>query len=83
MDKHYVVALEWAEGRLYENGTNIIAVTHTFDEASAELVKAATEERELAKKLGWRIISDNGYEFNAGSDEEYYMHHSRLFITEV
>lgn len=79
--KHYVVFLEWStEG---DNGSNILGVVHSPEEAKKIFKETADEERKLAEENGWEIYEDTDVEFDAGEDGYYCSNHSRLYIQEV
>lgn len=79
--KHYVVFLEWAsEG---DNGSNILGVAHSLEEAKQIFNETVEEEKQLAEESGWEIYEDTDVEFDTGEDGYYCTNHSRLYIQEV
>jgi hypothetical protein len=80
MHKHYVILCDWAVDSMSDRGINIIAVTHTFEEAVAIFVEKVAEEKKYAEDNGWEIFSDTGVEFDAGVEGYYAAEHTRLYI---
>lgn len=79
--KHYVVVLEWAsEG---ENGSNVLDVKHSLEEARQVFNETLEEERYIAENNGWEIYEDKDDTFDAGEDGGYTFNHSRLYIQGV
>ena len=80
MDKHYVVIMEWAHG-VDEEGADVLAVTHTKDEAVEIIKSCANYERKCANERGWYIITDTPGQFYAVSGG-YNENFTRLYIVE-
>lgn len=79
--KHYVVVLNWAAD--YDTGSNVLAVTHTIDEAKEILNETREEEKDLAENNGWKIYEDSDLVFDAGEDGYYSGNYTKLYIQEV
>ena len=78
---HYVVVLNWAtEG---DNGSNVLGVAHTLDEAKKIFNETLKEEKELAENNGWEIYEDEDVIFDAGEGGFYCDNHTNLYIQEV
>lgn len=79
--KHYVVFLEWADES--DNGSSILGVAHSLEEAREIFNETYVTEKELAEEKCWEIYEDCETEFNAGEDGYYVSNHTRLYIQEV
>lgn len=78
---HYVVVLTWAtEG---EDGSNVLGVTHTLEEAKEIFNETLEEERELAANNGWTVYEHSDDVFDAGEDGYYRDNYTKLYIQEV
>jgi glycerate-2-kinase len=78
---HYVVVLNWAtEG---DNGSNVLGVTHTIDEAQEVFNETLKDEKALAENNGWKIYEESNDVFDAGEDGYYRDNYTKLYIQEV
>ncbi len=78
---HYVVVLNWAtEG---DNGSNVLGVTHTMDDAKKIFNETLEEEKDLAENNGWVIYEDSDDVFDAGEGGYYRDNYTKLYIQEV
>lgn len=79
--KHYVIVLNWAtEG---DNGSNVLGVAHTMDEAKEIFNETRQEEKELAENNGWEIYEDSDDVFDAGENGYYRDNYTKLYIQKV
>lgn len=79
--KHYVVVLNWAsEG---DNGSNVLGVKHTMDEAKKIFNETRIEEKQLAEDSLWEIYEDSDTVFDAGESGFYNNNYTKLYIQEV
>lgn len=79
--KHYVVVLNWAtEG---DNGSNVLGVAHTLEEAKEIFNETFEEEKELAENNGWIVYECTSTVFDAGEDGYYNDNYTKLYIQEV
>lgn len=79
--KHYVIVLNWAtEG---DNGSNVLGVAHTIDEAKEIFNETRQEEKELAENNGWEIYEDSDDVFDAGENGYYRDNYTKLYIQKV
>jgi phosphoribosyl-dephospho-CoA transferase len=79
--KHYVVVLNWAtEG---DNGSNVLGVAHTLEEAKEIFDETFKEEKDLAENNGWKIYEESDKVFDAGEDGYYHDNYTKLYIQEV
>ena len=79
--KHYVVLVDYSIDAVCEYGVDIIAVTHTLEEAKAVFANHINEEKENAS--GWEVYTDTDVDFDAGENGYYKDNHLRLYIQEV
>ena len=80
--KHYVILCDWAVDNMCESGIDIIAVTHTLEEAKEIFAKNVVEEKRYAEENGWEILTDTDTEFDAGHFGYWAAEHTRLYIQE-
>lgn len=79
--KHYVIVNDWANE--FENGTNILGVVHSLEEAKEIFNEQLVEEREYAAEHNFEIYDDCETVFDAGEDGNYVSNHSYLYIQMV
>lgn len=79
--KHYVIVHNWATD--YENGTTIIDVVHTMEEAKEIFNKNLVDEKRYANEEGFEIYDDCETAFDAGEDGYYSRNHTNLYIQMV
>lgn len=80
---HYVVVFDWAVDGIGTYGTEIIAVTHTLEEAKEIFAKSIIEEKQFAIEHGRTIYVDTDTEFNSGENGNYNAEHAHFYIEEV
>ena len=73
--------LDWANNG--ENGLQIIAVEHSFEEAQQHFQKAVEDERKIADGNGWQVYEDDNATFDAGEDGFHIQSHTTVRIIEV
>ena len=76
--EHFVIVNDWANN--YENGTTILGVAHSMEEAKEIFNKQLAEEREYAEEHGFEIYDDCETVFDAGEDGYYMSNHTNLYI---
>ena len=79
--KHFVVVNDWANK--YENGTTILGVAHSLDEAKEIFNEYLNEEKKYAEEHGFTIYEDCDTIFDAGEDGYYITNHTNLYIQGV
>ena len=81
MYSHYVVVLDWAEND--DEGVDIIAVAHTYEEAKEIFNEKLIEEKAYAEEQGYEIYNDEVTSFDAGESGYYAARHTSLYIPGV
>ena len=76
--KHYVVVNEWANE--YENGTTILGVTHSLEEAKEIFNQSYVDEKAYAEEHDFTIYDDCETVFDAGEEGYYVSNHTNLYI---
>ena len=79
--KHYVVINHWANE--YENGTTILGVAHSMEEAKEIFNERLASEKQYAEEQGFTIYDDCDTVFDAGEDGYYSTNHTTLYIEMV
>ena len=79
--KHFVIVNEWATE--YENGSTIIGIVHSLEEAKKIFDTKLMEEKQYAKEQGFMIYDDCETVFDAGEDGYYVSNHTKLYIQMV
>ena len=82
-NSHFVVVLDWAYDKVYDEGIEIVAVTHTLEEAKEFFQSRLAEERKFANDQDWDIVTDDEVEFAAAKLGYYTTDHTHLYIEEV
>lgn len=80
---HYVILLDWATDSSSECGIDVVAVTHTLDEAKSIFSERVSDEKQHAFDNGYEIYTDTETEFDAGEDGFYAAEHAHLYIVTV
>lgn len=80
--KHYVVVCDWCSEDFNE-GVDIVAVCHSYNEAINEFTKRVKEEKQIAEDNGWQVFVDTLAEFQAYEAGNYHDNHTYLYIEEV
>ena len=76
--EHYVIVIDWANE--YENGSAILGVTHSLEDAKEIFNAHLTAEKRYAKEHGLMIYDDDDVSFDAGKEGYYVTNHTRLYI---
>lgn len=76
--KHYVVVNDWANE--YENGSTILGVAHSLEEAKEIFNQNIGDERQYAEEHEFTIYDDCETVFDAGEDGYYISNHTNLYI---
>ena len=79
--KHFVIVRDWASE--YENGTTILGIAHSIEEAKEIFNEYLAEEKEYAEEHGFTIYDDCETVFDAGEEGYYAGHHTNLYIQMV
>ena len=79
--KHYVVVNDWANE--YENGTTVLGVAHSLEEAKEIFNEFVEAEKMYAENHGFEIYDDCETVFDAGEDGYYITNHTNLYIQMV
>ena len=79
--KHYVIVNDWANE--YENGTTILGVAHSLEEAKEIFNKYLADEKQYAEDHGFEIYDDCETVFDAGEIGYYASNHTNLYIQMV
>lgn len=78
---HFVIVNDWANE--YENGTTILGVEHSLEEAKKVFQTYLEEEKKYAEEHGFTIYEDCDTIFDAGEDGYYISNHTNLYIQGV
>lgn len=76
---HYVILFDGAADSR-ECDIEVVAVTHTFDEAMSVFAKRVSNEKQYAFDHGYDILTDTDTEFDAGESCFYAGEHTHLYI---
>ena len=79
--KHFAIVNDWANE--YENGTTILGVAHSLEEAKEIFNKYLADEKQYAEDHGFEIYDDCETVFDAGEDGYYANNHTNLYIQMV
>jgi hypothetical protein len=79
--EHYVVVHEWSCD--YENGSTVLGVGHSLEEAKVIFNNNIDEEKEYAKENGYEIYDDTDVVFDAGEEGYYSRSHTMMYIQGV
>ena len=79
--KHFVIVNDWANE--YENGTTILGVAHSLEEAKEIFNQSLADEKQYAEENGFTIYDDCETVFDAGEDGYYVSNHTNLSIQMV
>ena len=79
--KHFVVVHDWAD--TYENGTTILGVAHTLEEAKLVFNESFDDEKRYAEEHDFTIYDECETVFDAGEDGSYMTNHTNLYIQMV
>ena len=79
--QHFVIVHEWTSE--YENGVEILGVTHSMDEAKEIFNAKLAEEQQYASEHGYTVYDACETDFDAGEDGYYSQNHTNLYIQEV
>ena len=79
--KHFVIVNDWANE--YENGTTILGVAHSLEEAKEIFNQRLADEKQYAEEQGFTIYDDYETVFDAGEDGYYISNHTNLYIQMV
>lgn len=80
-DNHYVVILKWTAD--LESDVNILAVTHTEEEARGTFEERLVSERAFSEEQGFEIYTDKDLDFDAGLSGHYSEGHTHLYVQKV
>jgi hypothetical protein len=80
---HYVILFDWTIDHMSESGIEVVAVTHTLDEAKSIFAKRVSDEKQYAFDHGYEIYTDTDTEFDAGEDGFYAAEHAHFYIETV
>lgn len=79
---HYVVIFDFVLDSM-EGSTDILGVTHTFEEAKEIFDKNVQSEKEYAQEHEWTVWENNESCFDASPNGRWCESHTRLWIQGV
>ena len=81
--EHYIVIHDYARSDLYDNGVDIVGVTHSMEEAKNIFNAYVLAEKEAAVENQYEVYEDEDTIFDAGEDGYYVSNHTKLYIQMV